>query len=175
MSAPEILFSAEEIALRVRALARDVAAMPKPPDLIVGILVGAFVFVADLSRALSNEGLPLGIEFLWLRSYGGARDGGAVHTRVAPSQAVAGRHVLLVDGVLDRGATLIKAKSLLFEAGAASVATAVTVDKRRADALLVADHAAFSHVEGFVVGYGMDDGETGRALPQIARIPTLSA
>lgn len=175
MSAPEILFSADEIAVRVRTLAREIAAMAQPPDLIVGILVGAFVFVADLARALSSEGLPLGIEFLWLRSYGGARDGGAVDTRIAPSQAVAGRHVLLADGVLDRGATLIKAKSLLVEAGAASVVTAVAVDKRRADALLVSDHAAFSHVEGFVVGYGMDDGETGRALPYIGRICSPSA
>jgi hypoxanthine-guanine phosphoribosyltransferase len=83
--------------------------------------------------------------------------------------------VLLADGVLDRGATLIKAKSLLVEAGAASVVTAVAVDKRRADALLVSDHAAFSHVEGFVVGYGMDDGETGRALPYIGRICSPSA
>ncbi len=170
MSTPEILFSADEIAARVRALAREIAALQKPPDLIVGILVGAFVFVADLARALSSEGLPLEIEFLWLRSYGAARDGGTVHTRVAPSQAVAGRYVLLADGVLDRGATLVKAKSLLIEAGAASVVTAVAIDKRRADALLVAEHAAFSHVEGFVVGYGMDDGETGRALPHIARM-----
>lgn len=175
MSTPEILFSADEIAARVRALARKIAALQKPPDLIVGILVGAFVFVADLARALSSEGLPLEIEFLWLRSYGGARDGGEVHTRVPPSQAVAGRHVLLVDGVLDRGATLVKGKSLLIEAGAASVVTAVAIDKRRADALLVAEHAAFSHVDGFVVGYGMDDGETGRALPHIARIRPPSA
>lgn len=175
MSTPEILFSADEIAARVRAMARDIAAMPKPPDLIVGILAGAFVFVADLARALSNEGLPLGIEFVWLRSYGGSREGGAVHTRVGPSQVVVGRNVLLADGVLDRGATLVKATSLLVEAGAASVATAVVVDKRRADALLVADHAAFMNVEGFVVGYGMDDGEIGRALPHIARIRSPSA
>ncbi len=175
MSAPQILFSAEEIAARVRALARDIAALPQPPDLIVGVLVGAFVFVADLSRALAGEGLPLGIEFLWLRSYGGARAGGAVHTRIAPSQAVARRNVLLLDGVLDRGATLVKAKSLLVEAGAASVTTAVVVDKRRTDALLVPDHAAFCHVEDFVVGYGMDDGETGRALPYVGRILTPSA
>ena len=54
---------------------------------------------------------------------------------------------------------------MLNEAGAASVVTAVAVDKRRADALLEADHAAFTNVEDFIVGYGMDDGETGRALP----------
>jgi len=175
VSAPEILFTPDEIAARVRALARDIAEMPRPPDLIVGILVGAFVFVADLARALSNEGFPLAIDFLWLRSYGGSRDGGAVHTRVAPSPVVAGRNVLLVDGVLDRGATLLKARSLLVEAGAASIAIAVVIDKRRADALLVADHAAFTHVEDFVVGYGMDDGETGRALPHIARVRSPSA
>ena len=138
---PERSFSADEMAGRVRSRRPDIAAMPKPPDLIVGILVGACVFVADVARAMSGVGLPLGVEFLWLRSYGGERDGAAVQTRVPPSQAVARRHVLLVDGVLDRGATLVKATSLLFDAGAASVATAVAVDKRRADALLVADHA----------------------------------
>jgi hypoxanthine-guanine phosphoribosyltransferase len=59
VSAPEILFSADEIALRVRALARDIAAQPKKPDIIAGVLVGAFVFVADLAGALAREGLPL--------------------------------------------------------------------------------------------------------------------
>ena len=170
MSAPEILFSADEIAARVGTLAHDIAARPQRPELLVGILVGAFVFAADLARALACEGLPLGIEFLWLRSYGHGRSGGEVHTLVAATRNVRDRHVLLVDGVLDRGTTLVKAHALLKAAGAASVATAVAVDKRRNDALLTADHAAFTNVEGFVVGYGMDDGETGRALPYIGRL-----
>jgi hypoxanthine phosphoribosyltransferase len=174
VSATEILYSADEIAARVGALAHEIAARPQPPDLLVGILVGAFVFAADLARALAIEGLPLGIEFLWLRSYGPDRSSGEVRTLVAATRNVRDRHVLLVDGVLDHGTTLVKARALLKEAGAASVATAVAVDKRRTDALLAADHAAFTNVEGFVVGYGMDDGETGRALPYIGRMSAPS-
>jgi hypoxanthine phosphoribosyltransferase len=170
VNATEILFSADEIATRVGELAHDIAARPQRPDLLVGVLVGAFVFAADLARSLACEGLPLGIEFLWLRSYGHGRSGGEVRTLVAATRNVRDRHVLLVDGVLDQGTTLVKARALLNEAGAASIATAVAVDKRRANALLVADHAAFTNVEGFVVGYGMDDGETGRALPYIGRM-----
>jgi hypoxanthine phosphoribosyltransferase len=170
VSATEILFSADEIAARVGALAHEIGARPQRPDLLVGVLVGAFVFAADLARALAREGLPLGVEFLWLRRYGPDRSGGEVRTLVAATPNVHARHVLLVDGVLDHGTTLVKSRALLKEAGAASVVTAVAVDKRRTDALLAADHAAFTNVEGFVVGYGMDDGETGRALPYIGRM-----
>jgi hypoxanthine phosphoribosyltransferase len=133
------------------------------------VLVGAFVFAADLARSLACEGLPLGIEFLWLRSYGPwPKRRRSTHPRCRHAN-VRDRHVLLVDGVLDQGDARQGAR-LAEAAGAASVTTAVAVDKRRANALLVADHAAFTNVEGFVVGYSMDDGETGRALPYIGRM-----
>lgn len=172
MSTPELLFSADEIAARVNALARQIAAVPDPPDLLVGILVGAFVFAADLGRALAREGLLLPVEFLWLRSYGPARSGGEVNTLVGPTDGARGRRVLLVDGVLDRGTTLAAAKALLKHAGADSVRTVVGVDKLRADARLVADYAAFSGIGDFIVGYGMDDAGAGRTLPYIARVRT---
>lgn len=170
MSRPDILFSETEIAARVNAMARTIASLPQRPEVMVGILAGAFVFAADLARALVRQGLPLPVEFVWLRSYGDVRTGGAIRVLVAPTDVVRGRHVLIVDGVLDRGATLAKAKELLFEHGASSVVTAVAIDKQRSDALLKADHAAFAGVRSFVVGYGMDDGGTGRALPYITRV-----
>lgn len=170
MSAPDIVFSEDEIAGRVTALARKIAAAPQRPNLMVGILVGAFVFAADLARALAREGLPLPVEFVWLRSYGQARSGGEVTALVGPSERARGSHVLLVDGVLDRGSTLATARSLLGEAGASSVTTAVVVDKSRATARLKADYAAFSGVDDFIVGYGMDDAGVGRALPYISRV-----
>jgi hypoxanthine phosphoribosyltransferase len=170
VSALEILFSEEQIAARVNALARQIASSPRRPDLMSGILVGAFVFAADLARALAREGLPLPVEFLWLRSYGDARTGGDVRTLIGPTDSARGKHVLLVDGVLDHGATLARAKKLLEDAGAMSVVTAVVVDKRRAGALLIADHAAFEGVGDFIVGYGMDDAGAGRALPYIGRV-----
>lgn len=172
MNRPEILFSEAEIAERVGTLARRVAAAAQRPQLMVGILVGAFVFAADLSRALAREGLPLPVDFLWLRSYGDARTGGDVRALVGPTQDARGKHVLLVDGVLDRGSTLLKARTLLMQAGARSVVSAVAVDKLHAHALLTADYAAFEGVSDFIVGYGMDDAGLGRALPYIGRVRT---
>ena len=170
MSGPDILFREDEIAARVADLARQIATAPRRPDFMVGILVGAFVFAADLARALAREGLPLPVDFLWLRSYGDARRGGDVTTVVGPTVRAKGRHVLLVDGVLDRGKTLAAAKTLLKDAGASAITTAVAINKLRGDALLTADYAAFSGIEDFVVGYGMDDAGLGRALPYIARV-----
>ena len=169
MSTPDILFSEGEIAARIEAMAQTIASSPKPPQILVGILAGAFVFAADLARALAREGLPLSVEFLWLRSYGAVRTGGDVKVLVGPTDIVGGKHVLLADGVLDHGHTLVKARDLLLGHGARSVVTAVAVDKLRGDAFLKADHAAFAGVSDFIVGYGMDDGGAGRALPYIAR------
>ena len=173
MSTPELLFSEAEIAARIAAMARTIAALTRPPNAIVGILAGAFVMTADLARALTREGLPLPIEFLWLRSYDNGRSGGDVRVVVGATEAVRGKHVLLVDGVLDVGRTLVKARDLLLGSGALSVLTAVAVDKMRTGALLAADFAAFQGVDAFVVGYGMDDGGRGRALPYIAKANIL--
>lgn len=172
MSTPEILFSEAEIAARVSAIAHSLAALAEPPEILVGILAGAFVFTADLARALAHRGLPLPVEFLWLRSYSDARRGGDVDVLIGPTDVVRGKRVLLADGVLDRGKTLIKGRTLLQDCGASSLLTVVAVDKSRADALLRADYAAFRDVGDFIVGYGMDDGGAGRALPYIARVKT---
>ncbi|HEY2885944.1 MAG TPA: phosphoribosyltransferase family protein [Rhizomicrobium sp.] len=169
MSTSKLLFSEAEIATRVDAMARQIVALTRPPELLVGILAGAFMMTADLARALARQGLPLPIEFLWLRSYGEVRTGGEVRVVVGATNAVRGKHVMVIDGVLDVGRTLVKAKELLLGCGAFSVLTAVVVDKLRPDALLKADFAAFQDVGAFVVGYGMDDGGKGRALPYIAK------
>jgi hypoxanthine phosphoribosyltransferase len=174
VSTPDILFGEEEIAARVAALAQQIVTSPRPPELMIGILVGAFVFAADLGRALARVGLPLPIEFLWLRSYGNGRQGGAVKTLIGASALVRNRRVLLVDGVLDHGTTLAVARGLLDDAGAGAIATAVVIDKRRTGARLQADYAAFSGLRDFVVGYGMDDAGLGRGLPYIAKVKTDS-
>ncbi|MGN6516820.1 MAG: phosphoribosyltransferase [Rhizomicrobium sp.] len=170
MSAHRILHSEAEIAARVDAVARAIVRAPQKPDFAVAILAGAFVFAADLLRALAREELSLPIEFLWLRSYAEKRVGGAVSILVGPTEKVRGKTVLLIDGVLDGGHTLAKARELLSGAEAASVITVVAVDKRRGDALLKADHALFAGTHGFLIGYGMDDAGTNRGLPYIADI-----
>jgi hypoxanthine phosphoribosyltransferase len=171
VSAPRIpLFSAADIAARVDAVAGEIAASAAKPEVVAPILVGGFVFAADLMRALARRGLVLPAEFLWLRSYAGREGGGDVAVLMGPTAAVRGRAVLLVDGVLDRGRTIAKARQLLLGAGADVVLTAVAVDKSRKDALASADFAAFVGVSGFIVGYGMDDSGHGRGLPDIEAV-----
>lgn len=165
---PKPLFSAARIAARVIEVAHEIASGKDTPELAAPILSGAFVFAADLLRALAEGGISLPVEFLWLRSYGLARSAsGKPEILVAPGAAAKGRHVLLIDGVLDHGHTLELARELLLEAGARRVTTVVAVDKRRADAVIRSDHAAFANVAQFIVGYGMDDRGQNRGLPYI--------
>jgi hypoxanthine phosphoribosyltransferase len=170
VSARKILHSEDDIRARVNAVARAIAGAPLKPDFAVAILAGAFVFAADLLRALAREGLSLPIEFLWLRSYADKRSGGEVSVLVGPTEKIHAKTVLLIDGVLDGGHTLAKAKELLFQAEAAAIIAAVAVDKLRDDAVLQADHALFAGTKGFLIGYGMDDAGAERGLPDIAAI-----
>jgi len=166
--APSILFSETEIARRVDDIAREIA--PLKPEIAVSILVGGFVFAADLIRALAAQDTHLEAEFLWLRSYGNARTGSVgVSLLTGPSENVRGKNILLIDGVLDVGRTIAKAQELLLAAGAASIVTAVAIDKSRPGAMVSADFACFTGVRDFIIGYGMDDAGKHRGLPYIAK------
>jgi hypoxanthine phosphoribosyltransferase len=165
------LFTESEIRVRVAEVAREISAMDDLPEIALPILVGGFVFAADLLRALHTCGVSLSVEFLQLRSYGDKREAqGEVRVLTGPGENVRGRHVLLVDGVLDRGRTLVSARDLAISAGARAVTSVVAIDKRRSGALLTSDFAAFTRVAHFVVGYGMDDAGRLRALPYIASV-----
>jgi hypoxanthine phosphoribosyltransferase len=169
--APDVLFSAEQIQARVRSLAAEIAAAPLKPDIAMPVLVGGFVFAADLLRALSWEGLALDVEMIWLRSYGDQRVASAISMIAGPSEQIAGRHVLVIDGVLDAGRTIAKAVSLIQAAGAASVQVATMLDKQRPDAVARADYVGFTIGNDFIIGYGMDDAGRYRGLPYIGKIP----
>jgi hypoxanthine phosphoribosyltransferase len=170
--APDVLFSAEQIQDRVRSVARLVAAAPLVPDVAMPVLVGGFVFAADLLRALAWEGVAMDVEMIWLRSYGDKRVASAISMIAGPSEQIAGRHVLVIDGVLDAGRTIAKAVSLIQAAGAASVQVAVMLDKQKPDALAKADYTGFTVGNDFVVGYGMDDAGRYRGLPYIGKVTT---
>jgi hypoxanthine phosphoribosyltransferase len=172
MSAPEILFSAEQIQERVRVMARLIAASPLVPDVAMPVLVGGFVFAADLLRALAWEGVAMDVEMIWLRSYGDKRVASAISMIAGPSEQIACRHVLVIDGVLDAGRTIAKAVSLIEAAGAASVQVAVILDKQRGDAVAKADYVGFTVGNDFVIGYGMDDAGRHRGLPYIGKVPS---
>ena len=168
--APDVLFTAEQIQERVRAMARLIAAAPLVPNVAMPVLVGGFVFAADLIRALAWEGVAMDVEMIWLRSYGDKRVASAISMIAGPSEQIAGRHVLVIDGVLDAGRTIAKAVSLIQAAGAASVQVAVMLDKQRRDAVAKADYVGFTVGNEFVIGYGMDDAGRPRGLPYIGKV-----
>jgi hypoxanthine phosphoribosyltransferase len=169
---PDILFSAEQIEERVRAMARRIAASALVPDVAMPVLVGGFVFAADLLRALAWEGVAMDVEMIWLRSYGDERVASAISMIAGPSEQIAGRHVLVIDGVLDAGRTIAKAVSLIQAAGAASVQVAVMLDKQQRGAVAKADYVGFPVGNDFVIGYGMDDAGRFRGLPYIGKVPS---
>ncbi len=162
-----LLFSEKKIAARVKKLAREIAANPLRPDLAVPILVGAFVFAADLLRALAREGLDLETEFIWLRSYGHAEKPENIMVLKAPTEIVRGRTVLLIDGVLESGGTLARAKDLLAKRGAAAIISVVAVAKPHRAPAAKADFVGFMAGPEFVFGYGMDRAGHSRGLPDI--------
>jgi hypoxanthine phosphoribosyltransferase len=163
------LFSAEEIAVRVTALAHEIAASEPRGLLAVIVLKGAFVFAADLVRALAGEGVRLEIEFISLSSYGSRlKTSGEVRVVRDIEVEVSGRDVIVIDDVLDSGLTLKFARDLMRARGARRAAIAVMVDKpagRRAD--VEADYVGFTCPDYFVVGYGMDAAHAFRELPYI--------
>jgi len=168
---PETLFSAEQIDARVREMAREIAGSKLIPDIAMPVLVGGFVFAADLLRALAWEGVPMDVEMIWLRSYGDKRVASAISMIAGPSEQIEGKHVLVIDGVLDAGRTVAKAVSLIQAAGAASVQVAVMLDKQRTDCIARADYVGFSvDKDHFVIGYGMDDAGRHRGLPYIGKV-----
>jgi hypoxanthine phosphoribosyltransferase len=170
MPSNSILHSEAQIAERVAEVAHDIASAPLKPDMAVAILSGAFVFAADLLRALAKEGLSLPLEFFWLRSYADKRASGDISVLVGPTEKIHGKTVLLIDGVLDGGHTIVKARALLQEAEAAAIITVAAVDKALDSAVAKTDHALFTGTRGFIIGYGMDDAGKDRGLPYIARV-----
>lgn len=167
--AVEPLFSADEIAVRVEAIAAEIAATMPKDLLIVAILKGGFVFVADLIRALHYVGMRLQVDFMTLSSYGeGMRSKGAVTLSRDISEDVTGRHVLIVDDILESGRTLLFARDLLSGRGAVSVKTCLLLDKtEKREVAIEADFTGFEIADQFVIGYGLDLAHRYRGLPYI--------
>lgn len=166
------LFSAAQIAARVDALARDIAASSPHDLVIIAILKGSFIFAADLIRALHREGLKPEIDFIFLASYGtGTVSGGKVEVLRDVETDLAGRQVVIVDDILDSGRTLAFAKALLERRGARSVKTCILIDKqvpRAAD--IIPDFVGFHCKPVYVVGYGTDLAHRYRELPFIGEV-----
>lgn len=139
---------------------------------VVCILTGAFLFTADLVRALSRIGARPHVDFVALKSYGtGTESSGSVQLVGDVPDDLQGRAVLLVDDILDTGRTLERARELIAERGAGPIKTAVLLDKPvRRTQPVAADYVGFTIEDVFVVGYGIDYAERWRHLPYLAYV-----
>jgi len=166
------LFDAETIARRVEELAAAIAAALPAEFTLVGLLKGAFVFTADLVRALDRAGMRPRVEFLQVSSYGlGTESSGTVKVIGEMPSSIAGRPVLLVDDIQDTGRTLLFTRDLLLQHGASRVWTCALLDKpSRRVVDIQPDFVGFEIPDLFVVGYGIDWAERFRHLPWIGAV-----
>lgn len=167
-----VLFSAGEIKDRVEALAGEIARKLPAEFLIVSLLRGSFMFTADLVRELYAIGVHPQIDFMTLSSYGGeATSSGKVAIGRDITDDVKGKHILIVDDILETGRTLKFANDLLKERGASTIHIAVLLEKPgKLDVPTKADFVGFSIPDKFVVGYGLDFANHYRELPFIGYI-----
>lgn len=167
----QVLFTGDEIRATVERLAREIKAVYGDEELtVVCVLHGGLVFAADLMRRLD---MPLRLGVVLASSYrGSATTPGDLHVQIHPSLDLRGRHVLLLDDILDTGRTLLRLRDELLALGPRSVRLVALVDKpSRRVAPLQADFCGFSIPDLFIVGYGLDWNERYRNLPDIVALP----
>ncbi|MGA2528026.1 MAG: hypoxanthine phosphoribosyltransferase [Acidimicrobiales bacterium] len=163
-----VVLSVEQIAKRVAELGEAITADYKGrPPLLVGVLKGAFIFLADLARHIQ---LPLELDFMAVSSYGRAtKTSGVVRILKDLDIDLTGRHVLIVEDILDSGLTLSYLRNSLLARGPESLAVCSLLVKRavapRPDLELA--YVGFHIEPEFVVGYGLDVAERYRNLPDI--------
>lgn len=162
-----ILFSEEQLKTRIAELGAQITEDFRDKDpIFVGVLKGCFMFMADLLRSVD---IYCTMDFMAVSSYGdGTTTTGAVKINKDLSRDIAGRHVIIVEDILDSGVTLAYLKRYLGVRNPAGISIVTLLDKparRRAD--VRADYAGFEVEDAFVVGYGLDYAEQYRNLPYI--------
>jgi len=171
MQNPKTLISEKDIEARVNELAAQISLDYADKDelVLVGVLKGSFIFLADLSRRLS---IPRHIEFIAVSSYEhGSIRSGAVRLVMDVRRSIAGKHVLVVEDIVDTGHTLHYLIDMLKSRDPASVRTCTLLHKEHATEVDVdIDYLGFSIGDEWVVGYGLDYDEKDRTLPYIGII-----
>ena len=165
-----IVFTAEEIDERVRAMGRAIGEHYAGEEglLVVGLLKGSFIFLADLVRAVD---LPLQVDFLGASSYGDRMESsGRVELLYDPEASLQGRPVLLVEDIVDSGTTLNRVVPLLEERSPASLEVCALLHKHVGTLAREPRWVGFDAPEEFLVGYGLDYSENYRHLPYIASL-----
>ena len=163
----EIVFSRQEIAERVQQLGQEITADYKDrPLVLIGVLNGAFVFLADLVRAID---LPVVIDFIRVVSYGDATTtSGTIRLTRPPEIDLAGKDILLVEDIVDTGTTLAWLHQYFKKHQVASVQICALIDKHeRREEKVDVDYSGFQVKQGFFIGYGLDHAEQFRNLPII--------
>jgi hypoxanthine phosphoribosyltransferase len=172
MKGMRVLFSAAEIAARVDTLAGEIVRTLPADFVMVGLLKGAWVFVADLARALERAGAGPEIEFMRLCSYGlSKQSSGAVQLLGDIPAGLAGRPVLLVDDIVDTDRSIAFAAAQLGQRGIGNLWICALLDKpQRREIEVAIDFVGFTIGDLFVVGYGTDYAEKYRHLPYIGAV-----
>lgn len=166
----EVLFTQEDLARRVgeigAAITRDYASAAGDGIVLVSVLRGAAIFMADLARAIE---LPIEMDYMAISSYGnGAKSSGVVRILKDLTSEIEGRHVIVAEDILDSGLTLKYLLKNLSSRNPASVAVATLLRKKtQAQADIDCRYVGFECPDEFIVGYGLDYAERYRNLPYI--------
>ncbi len=163
----ELLISKEEINRKVEELAEKLKSEYKGKNpVFIGVLKGAFVFLADLIRRMD---MPLEVDFIWVSSYGSSKESsGEIKVIAEPSTDLRGRDVVIIEDILDTGLSLKEIVDYMKGKGVKSVKICVLLDKReRRKVDIEADYVGFSIPDRFIVGYGIDYAEKFRNLEGI--------
>ena len=162
-----VLFSEEQLKQRVREIAAEIEKDYAGKEImLISVLRGSFVFMADLCRAID---LPCTLDFMSVSSYGkGTTSSGQVQITKDLSEDISGRHVIVIEDILDSGNTLSYLLRLLENRHPASIRLCTLLDKpdRRTKPVQV-HYSGFTIPDAFVVGYGLDYAEKYRNLPYI--------
>jgi len=156
----------DEIKKRVKALGQQISRdMEGKNPLLLGVLNGSFIFAADLMREMT---IPCEISFVKLASYQGTTSTGKVHEVLGINEDLTGRHVIIVEDIVDTGHTM---KQMIESLGTRRLASVhictLFVKPDKLEEKLDIEYAAFSIPNDFIVGYGLDYDQQGRNLPEI--------
>jgi hypoxanthine phosphoribosyltransferase len=168
----EVLFTKDQIAARVHAVGQQISADYVGQSIVlIGVLKGAAIFLADLARSIQVDNT---FDFVAVSSYGRARvSSGAVKLIKDIDNPIEGKHVILVEDILDTGLTLSYLRGLMLQHKPASLKIATCLDKpERRLVPIEADYVGFSIPNQFVIGYGMDYAERYRGVDDIRIFPS---
>jgi len=165
-SSLKVLISSADINRRVKELAVQISAeYGQRPVVLVGVLKGSFIFMADLVRHLT---CPVRIEFIGTKSYSGSSSSGEVQLTKDLDKPIQGEDVLLVEDIVDTGLTLNYLQHMLAQRGPLSIRTVAFLDKPSRRRIEVqADYVGFVIEDRFVVGYGLDFDQKYRNLSDL--------